>query len=70
METLEIPFAEIKHLLEMIAMHNKEIKMALAYGKTEASLIVRQSKHQKEKYLRELKTLLKTHDIDLSNVSD
>lgn len=63
MET--IPYAQIDNLLGMIAMYNKEIKMSLGAGYTETSLAVRQSKHLRDRYLRELNTLLLQYDIDL-----
>lgn len=68
METLEIPFAQIKNLLEMVSMHNKEIKMAQAHGKSADSLMIRQSKYQRDRYLRELNTLLLEYDIDLKDI--
>ncbi len=68
MKTIEIPILQIKGLLEMIAMCNKEIKMALAYGKSEESLMVRQSKYMRDKHLQELYALLLEYDIDLKDL--
>lgn len=60
-----IPYAQIESLLGMIAMYNKEIKISLSAGYTETSLAVRQSKYLRDRYLRELNTLLLQYDIDL-----
>jgi hypothetical protein len=68
-QTLEIPFAQVQNLLEMINMCNKEIKMALSFGKSETSLMVRQSKYQRDRYLRELNTLLIEHGINLQELT-
>lgn len=70
METLveTLPYAQINQLLEMVQIFNNQIKRALALGKAETSLDVRQSKHLRDRYLRELNTLLLEYDIDLKDI--
>jgi hypothetical protein len=67
METL--PYAQINQLLEMVQIFNNQIKRALALGKSEASLDVRQAKHLRDRYLRELNALLMEHGINLQDVA-
>jgi hypothetical protein len=63
-----IPYAQIESLLGMIATYNREIKMSLGAGYTETSLAVRQSKYLRDRYLRELNTLLRENDINLQDL--
>ncbi len=70
METLveTLPYAQINQLLEMVQIFNNQIKRSLQLGKAETSLAVRQSKYLRDRYLRELNTLLRENDINLQDL--
>jgi hypothetical protein len=65
MEVQEIPYKAINHTLELIASCNRLIAQYKENGEKEDSLMIRQEKHLKKQYMKQLDEMLSGLDIHL-----
>ncbi len=68
MQTQEqnISYQSINQLIKLIEGCNKLIKLSLLHGAKEDSLEIRQEKHLKNQYMKQLDELLEEFDIHLN----
>lgn len=62
----QISYPSINKLIELINGCNELINLSIAHGEKEDSLEIRQEKHLKNQYLKQLDDLLDEFDIHLS----